>query len=80
MRGLCHFNSLSFMVLCPSDFYCLIKLYSTLRDQLYDTLGSSNQPAGLMADVNLSRRRDIRARSIYLFIIHERSIYPRDNH
>lgn len=69
----------SFMVLRSANFYCLIKLYSTLRDQLCDTLGS-NQPAGLMADVNLSRRRDVRARSIYLFIIHERSIYPRDNH
>lgn len=56
------------MILYRFNSYCLIKLlYSTLHDQSCGTLGR-NQPTGLMADINLSRRRDIRAIDIFVYL------------
>lgn len=65
------------MMLRRFNSYCLIKLlYSTLHDQSCDTLGR-NQPAGLMADINLSRRRDIRAIDIFIYYSQAQHLFTR---
>lgn len=57
------------MVLRVSNFSRLIELCSTPHDQSRVTWNASIP--GLMADINLSRRKDAHVRSIYLSIIHE---------